>query len=125
MSTYGPIAYEDFSLLNAQWTQARPPMAGLGSTYGQHEYRDLSFLNARLKPTLPAQVGLSPDGLGGGSLSGNSLGVITLPTVTVYGDPNAPGGGGGAGGTNWLLYGAAFAAIAVGGALIFRASKKG
>jgi hypothetical protein len=78
MSTYGPIAYEDFSLLNAQWSQARPPMAGLGSFYGQHEYRDLSFLNARLKPTMPAQVGLSPDGLGGGSLSGNSLGIAGL-----------------------------------------------
>jgi hypothetical protein len=74
--TYGPIAYEDLSLLNAQWSQARPAMAGLGSTWGQHEYRDLSYLNARLRPGMPAQVGMGPDGMGGGSLGGNSLGIM-------------------------------------------------
>jgi len=121
MTTFGPIAYEDFSHLNAEWEQARPPMAGLGYA-GQHEYRDVSYLNARLRPILPKQVGLSPDGLGGGSLGGNSLGVITLPETVIIGDPS---GGGSAGGTtNWMLYGGAFAAIAVGGALIYRASKK-
>lgn len=84
MTTYGKIAYEDLSLLNAQWTQARPPLAGLGSTYGQHEYRDLSYLNARLRPIMPAQVGMGPDGMGGGSLSGNSLGVAGLGATATW-----------------------------------------
>jgi hypothetical protein len=126
MSSYGQIAYEDMALLNAQWQQARPAMAGLGAAvYGQHEYRDVSLLNARLRSILPAEVGLSPDGLGAGSISGNSIGAaITLPEVTIVGDPGGSGGGYSAGGTNWLLYGGAFAAIAIGGALIYRASKK-
>jgi len=81
---FGQHSYEDYSLLNAQWTQARPPMAGLGATYGQHEYRDLSYLNARLRPIMPAQVGLSPDGLGSGSLSGNSLGVAGLGATATW-----------------------------------------
>jgi hypothetical protein len=123
MSTFGPIAYEDMALLNAQWQQARPPMAGLGAMFGQHEYRDVSYLNARLRPILPAQVGLSPDGLGAGSLSGNSIGVLTLPETVIVGDPGGSSGYG-SGDTNWLLYGGAFAAIAIGGALIYRASKK-
>jgi hypothetical protein len=84
MTTYGKIAYEDLSLLNAQWTQARPPLAGLGSTWGQHEYRDLSYLNARLRPGMPAQVGMGPDGMGGGSLSGNSLGVAGLGATSTW-----------------------------------------
>jgi len=127
---YGTIAYEDYALLNAEWQQARPPMAGLGYA-GQHQYRDISFLNARLRAILPKQVGLSPDGtngLGNGSLSGNSIGVITLPEVVVYGDTGtkktSAGMFGGTGGTNWMLYGGAIAAVAVGGALIYRASKK-
>lgn len=69
MTMYLPTQYEDFSLLNEQWNQARPAVAGLGTIYGQHQYRDLSYLNARLRPLLPAQVGM-----GGGSLGGNSLG---------------------------------------------------
>jgi hypothetical protein len=84
MTTYGTIAYEDLSLLNAQWSQARPPMAGLGSTWGQHEYRDLSYLNARLRPGMPAQVGMGPDGMGGGSLGGNSLGVAGLGATSTW-----------------------------------------
>jgi hypothetical protein len=125
MSSYGQIAYEDMALLNAQWQQARPPMAGLGAAvYGQHEYRDVSLLNARLRSIMPAQVGLSPDGLGAGSISGNSIGAsITLPEVTIVADPGGSGGYS-AGSTNWLLYGGAFAALAIGSALIYRASKK-
>lgn len=134
MSSYGPIAYEDMALLNAQWQQARPAVHGLGSVFGQHEYRDLSYLNARLRPIFPAEVGMPPpssianNGVNG-VLSGNSLGadgkVVTLPEVTVYGDPNAPTNVFAAGGgTNWMLWGGAIAAIAVGGALMYRASKK-
>jgi hypothetical protein len=66
MFHYSPIAYEDYSKLNAQWDQARPAVAGLG---GQHEYRDVSYLNARLRPIMPAQVGMG----GLGTLSGNAL----------------------------------------------------
>lgn len=206
MSTFGPIVYEDMALLNAQWQQARPPMAGLGASYGQHEYRDLSYLNARLRPILPATVGMPP---GAGSLSGNSLGVTTIEETTITGEPftreqlmqmqdqlngalathgyqqlkvdgklgpatcgaiewyqqnvNPQGGtsfevgcgdftpippkklGSGApsappsrapaapaqasmfgtgGGTNWMLWGGAVAAIAVGASLVYRASKK-
>jgi hypothetical protein len=206
MSNYGTIAYDDFSHLNAQWQQERPPMAGLGAAYGQHQYRDVSYLNARLRPILPAQVGLSPDGMGlsGGSLMGNSLGISTggftkeqimeaqdimngaliqagYQPIKVDGDlgpatcgainwyrenrhaeggesfmaacatvtakpPTKAGSGtsssrvatspstgvrpvesgmfGSGGGTNWMLWGGAVAAVAVGGALIFRASKK-
>jgi hypothetical protein len=95
MTTFGAISYEDFSLLNAEWSQARPPMAGLGATFGQHEYRDVSYLNARLRPIMPKQVGLSPDGLGGGSLSGNSLGMFsglgadTIPWISWYNSATA------------------------------------
>lgn len=205
MSTFGPHAYEDLALLNAQWQQARPAVAGLGGVaFGQHEYRDLSYLNARLRPILPAEVGMPPPstlGYGNGTLSGNSIGVIAglgadpnypwmeysadtkalqdqlnvalksngYAPITADGtlgagtcgairemcglvDPpcTAPGtcqsftaptklGGsapiatpatsnagmfGTGGGTNWMLWGGAVAAIAVGGALIFKASKK-
>lgn len=216
MTTFGPIAYEDLALLNAQWQQARPAMAGLGGLahFGQHEYRDLSFLNARLRPILPSEVGMPPPstlGYGAGTLTGNTLkamGDVTLPETTITGDPGAgftkgqileaqdlmngaliqhgykqidtdgtlgpatcgaikwyqdninpqggvsfndacstvklvaptkatggskpPAGGSsnatvfgsGGGDTNWLLWGGALAAIAVGGALIFRSSKR-
>jgi hypothetical protein len=214
MSTFGPIAYEDMALLNAQWQQARPAVHGLGGVahFGQHDYRDLSYLNARLRPILPAEVGmpppstmmsLPPSAMGGGSLSGNSLGVdstaftkeqILLAQDLVNGalvehgykqidtdgklgpatcgaiqwyqqnvdpqggasftgacagvtptPPTKLGGGtipsshpaatpavtptragvfGTGGGTNWMLWGGAIAAVAVGGALIFKASKK-
>jgi len=224
MSTYGPIAYEDWAELNAQWGIARPAVHGLGATYGQHEYRDVSYLNARLRPIWPAVVGMPPDlSSWAGSLSGNSLGVTDAGSVTaddikrlqtslnvsltaegyntitvdgklgpktcgafnwyltsfpdamkdpaqadiavVMGNLCAPYAGSqvaptkigsrtgtttvthvgpatsptsaptlglrkssmfcsGGGGTNWMLWGGAIAAVAVGGALIFRASKK-
>ena len=207
MTTFGPIDYEDMSHLNAQWQQERPAMAGLGKLYGQHSYVDVSYLNARLRPILPADVGLSPDGMGGGSLGGNSLGaddsgfskaqlqdtqdtingallqngyqpmvvdgtlgpatcggikwyqenvnpsagasfasacasVTARPPVKAGGgvpSSNRPSSGGSSlpsssssdasmfgtgGGTNWLLWGGAIGAVAIGGALMLRASKK-
>jgi hypothetical protein len=45
-------------------------MAGLGSSES-HGYMDVSFLNARLRPIMPKGVGM-----GNGSLSGNSLGIV-------------------------------------------------
>ncbi len=206
MTTFGPIDYEDMSHLNAQWQQERPPMAGLGKAYGQHSYVDVSYLNARLRPILPADVGLSPDGMGGGSLGGNSLGVddsgftkaqvqdaqdtingallnagyqpmvvdgtlgpgtcggikwyqenvnpnggasFAAACSTVAAKPPVKSGGGSpassrppssggaslpgssqssmfgtGGGTNWLLWGGAIGAVAIGGALMYRASKR-
>ena len=72
MSNFGPIAYEDFSQLNARWNEARPAVAGLGVASGPHDYVDLSFLNAHYRPILPAGVGM---GRGNGILSGNMLGI--------------------------------------------------
>ena len=197
MTTFAPIAYEDFSQLNARWGQARPPMAGLGTMSGPQEYVDLSFLNARLRPILPATVGMS-----NGILSGNNLGIMAglgadpdypwreysadtkalqlatndalrtngyapitadgklgpatcgavrvmckitdtgcdaPPTCQDFAPPVKAGGGLIAktprsstssrasmmgGGTNWMLVGGAVAAIAVGGAFIYKAMKK-
>ena len=206
MSNFGQHAYEDYSMLNAEWGQARPPMAGLGAS-GTHEYVDVSYLNARLRPIEPKRFGMGfgiGNGSGNGTLSGNSLGVLrgfgadpdypwgeysadtkALQQVTnealsdhgyipltadgklgaktcgairaMCGESgqscDAPGtcqsftaptkvgaGGsrlvstkpapvsragmfGGGGGTNWLLVGGAIGAIAIGGALIFRAKR--
>lgn len=217
MSNYGEIAYEDLSLLNAQWQQARPAMQGLGDDGRQHQYRDVSYLNARLRPILPATVGMPPGTGADGTLSGNSIGIgtMTLDETNITGgatsfttaqilqlqdqlsgrllmngyeplqvdgklgpstcgaiiwyqknidraggssfeggcDPStaipptkkgsggsssrtaggtlpAPGAAakagmfGTGGGTNWMLWGGAVAAIAVGGALMLKASKK-
>ncbi len=199
MSNFGPIAYEDFSQLNARWNEARPAVAGLGVVSGPHDYVDLSYLNAHYRPIWPAQVGMS-----NGILSSNSLGIVaglgadpsypwreysadtkalqqaTNEALVAHGyapltadgklgpstcgavqamceyaggdcaapstcqsftPPGKPGGnilakkstttptssragmlGGGS--PNWLLIGGAVAALAVGGALIYKASKK-
>lgn len=229
MSNFGPIAYEDFSQLNARWNEARPAVAGLGflpahvdAEYvrracaggrckgasglgiasGQHDYVDLSFLNAHYRPIWPAQVGMS-----NGILSSNSLGIAAAgmgadpsypwreysadtkalqqatnealrahgytqitadgklgpatcgairkmcdfvdtecdapATCQEFTSPSLVGSGGGliakkpatapvsragmfggGGSPNWLLIGGAVAALAVGGALIYKASKK-
>jgi hypothetical protein len=207
MSSFGPIAYEDLSHLNAEWQEERPPMAGLGALadMAQHEYVDVSFLNARLRPIIPKGVNdWMGIGTGNGVLSGNSIGVVAglgedpsypwaeysadtkalqeetnqaliangyapitadgklgkatcgairAMCATISPQCDAPAtcqgfeaptkagllskgttrstssqasmfGGGGGGGTNWLLIGGAVAAIAIGGALIFKASKK-
>lgn len=202
MLKFAPIAYEDFSHLNAQWQEERPAVAGLGSISGRHDYVDLSYLNAHYRPIQPAGVGT-----GNGILSGNLLGigsalgedpsypwreysadtkalqqatnealrahgyapitedgklgpatcgaVRTMCGITDTGcsapgtcqeftGPSKAGGGGsllskssgkapttahasmfgGGGGQNWLLIGGAVAAMAVGGALIYKATKK-
>lgn len=198
MSNFGPIAYEDFSQLNARWNEARPPVAGLGTMSGPHDYVDLSFLNAHYRPIWPATVGMS-----NGILSSNSLGIVaglgedpsypwreysadtkalqeaTNEALAAHGykpitadgklgpatcgairemctdvtpecsapstcqsftAPTPVGSGGGMphssstaqasmmgsvkGPTNWLLIGGAVAAIALGGAIMYKAAKK-
>lgn len=203
MSNFGPIAYEDFSQLNARWGEARPAVAGLGVVSGPHDYVDLSYLNAHYRPIQPAGVGM-----GNGILSSNSLGVVagdglgedpsypwreysadtkalqqaTNEALVAHGyapltadgklgpatcgairamceyvgpgceapgtcqdftPPVKAGGGGsllskssgtkttasrasmfGGGGTNWMLVGGAIAAVAVGGAILYKAAKK-
>lgn len=82
MSNFGPIAYEDFSELNARWDESRPAVAGLGSASGPHAYVDLSYLNAHYRPAWPAQVGMS-----NGILSSNSLGIVA---AGMGADPSYP-----------------------------------